>query len=68
MGGQGQSLPGAMYWESHSMNCLTGQLIVRTYSTVGWPDEGPLADKSSAPMNKYHLKSNMLIKYTEIPT
>ena len=47
------SLPGAMYWESHSMNCLTGQLIVHTYSTVGWPGEGPLADKSSAALNKY---------------
>ena len=33
MGGQGQNLPWAKYWESHLMNRLTGQLIVRkTYS------------------------------------
>ena len=53
------------------MNGLTGQLIVHTYSTVSWPGEGLLADKSSAALNKqnkYHLKSMMLIKYTEIQT
>ena len=55
MGGQGQSPPGAMYWESHSMNCLTGQLITHTYSTVGWPGKGLLADKSSAALNKQKL-------------
>ena len=47
------------------MNHLTGQLIVHT---VGWPGEGPLAAKSSAALNKYHLKSKMSIKYTEIQT
>ena len=52
LGGQGQSLPGAMYWESCSMNWLTGQLIAHTYSTVGWPGKGLLADKSSAALNK----------------
>ena len=41
-----------MYWESHSMNHLTGQLIANTYSTVGWPGKGLLADKSSAALNK----------------
>ena len=46
------SLPGAMYWESHSMNCLTGQLFVHTYSTVGWLGKELLADKSSAALNK----------------
>ena len=36
MGGQGQSLPGAMYWESHSMNRLTGQLtVMHTAQWVG---------------------------------
>ena len=34
------------------MNRLTGQLIVHTYSTVGWPGKGLLADKSSAALNK----------------
>ena len=38
------------------------------HCTVGWLGEEPLAAKSSAALNKYHLKSNMLIKYTEIPT
>ena len=42
--------PGGMYWKSHSMNHLTGQLIVK--HTVGWPGEGPLAAKSSAALNK----------------
>ena len=58
--GQGQNLSKAIQ--------LTGQLIVHTYNTVGWPDKGLLADKSSAALNKYDLKLNMLIKYTEIPT
>ena len=66
LGEQGPSLPGAMYWESHSMNPLTGQLIVRY--TVGWPGEELLADKSSAALNKYHLKSIKLIKYKEKPS
>ena len=30
--------------------------------------KGPLAVKSSAAVNKYHLKLNMSIKFTEIPT
>ena len=51
MGALRASLPRAMYRESHSMNCLTGQLIVR--HTVGWPDEGLRADKSSAALKKY---------------
>ena len=40
----------------------------KAYSTVGWPGKGPLTAKSSAALNKYHLKSNMSIKYkyTEI--
>ena len=52
MGGQGQNLPGSMYWESHSMNRLTGQLIVHTYSTLSWPGDRLPADKSSAAWNK----------------
>ena len=50
-GDQGQSLPGPMYWESRSMKCLTGQLIVYIQYS-GWPGEGLLADKSSTALNK----------------
>ena len=39
-----------MYWESHSMNHLTGQQIVM--DTVCWPGVELLADKSSAALNK----------------